>query len=641
MIYVQPALFEPDAPWRPPALSSLPSWSGAKRVAIDIETNDKDLLTQGPGVRRGAYIVGVSFAIEGGPAHYLPFRHEGGDNLPAEAVLAYLRDQANAFRGDLCGANLNYDLDFLEEVGVYFIPRFHRDVQVAEPLLDEQQLSYSLENIAIRRGLPGKDESFLCLAARLHGLHPKGELWKLPARYVGPYATQDVLLPLALLRIQEKALGEQRLLPIYDLESRVLPILLKMRRRGVRIDLRRLDELEVWLIKEETEALERVRTLSGTSLSFEDVTNASALSPIITALGLAIPMTPKTKKPSIDKDFLKGIQAPVARALERARRLDKIRRDFVRSIREHLCGDRIHTTFHQLRATRDDGDSMGTITGRLSSADPNLQQQPARDEELGPMWRSIYVPDEGCLWASSDYSAQEPRMTVHYAALAGCRGAAEMVARYIENPKLDLHMATADLCYSQEADRKKARKDSKEIFLGLAYGMGGAKLCRKLGLPTTTAFSKRQKKNVEVAGPEGQILIDQYHTMVPFIKELSEKVQEVVARRGFLRTLAGRRCRFPIDKAKSDERHTEFQGLHKALNKLIQGSSADQTKTAMVALDQAGFQIQLQVHDEIDLSVRTREEGEAVARIMETCVVLRVPTVADLKVEANWGTCKG
>lgn len=640
MTYVQKPLFPPPSSWLPPVLATLPSWAGAKRVAIDCETRDPDLTTLGPGVRRGAYIVGISFAIEDGPASYLPIAHEGGDNLPAEEVRWYLRDQAAVFKGDLCGANICYDLDFLKEVGIHFTPRFFRDVQVAEPLLDEQQLSYSLENIAIRNGIPGKDERLLRWAANAYGINPKAELWKLPARYIGAYAEQDSRLPLVLLRRQERELEKQNLLGVYDLESRVLPILLKMRRWGVRVDLRRLDEVEAWAIREETAALAAVSSLSGIRLGFEDVWDAAALSKVLAPLGLKIPLTPKTKKPSIKKDFLKGIPGDLPRLLERARKIDKVRRDFVSSVRTHLVGDRIHTTFNQLKATKDDGDAIGTITGRLSSSDPNLQQQPARDEELGPMWRAIYVPDEGMLWASSDYSAQEPRMTVHYAALAGCPGAEDMVRRYLENPHLDLHQATADICYKDEPDRKKARKNSKEIFLGLAYGMGGAKLCRKLGLPTTTAFSKRQKKNIEVAGEAGQVLIDRYHDMVPFIRDLSDKVQKRAALKGYIRTLSGRRCRFPVDEEKSTDKYREYLYLHKGLNKLIQGASADQTKMAMVGLKAAGLCPQLQVHDEINRSVRSVEEGQEIARIMETCVALRVPTVADLKVEANWGKAK-
>lgn len=643
MTYVPIPLFPPETSWRPPAVSTLPSWAGAWRVAIDVETRDPTLTTLGPGVRRGAEIVGISFAIEDGPAAYLPLAHAGGDNLDREHVLAYLRDQAAHFRGELAGANLGYDLDFLEQAGVKFAPSWYRDVQVAEPLLDEHQFNYSLEHIAQRYGLAGKEESLLRLAARRHALHHKDELWKLPARYVGGYAEQDARLPLDLLRLQEERLRAEKLEGIWDMESRVLPILVKMRRWGVRIDLKRLDEVEAWVIAEEDKALREVASRSGITLSYRDLGLPEALLTVIEPLGLgiAIPRTEKTGKPSFKKDWLAKIDHPIAKALGRAKRMDKIRRDFVRSIREHLVGDRIHCTFNQLKSTRDDGDAMGTVTGRLSSADPNLQQQPARDPELGPMWRSIYIPDEGMLWASGDYSAQEPRMAVHYAAVAGCPGAAEMVATYRKDPNTDLHMATADLCFPDWPDRKKARKNAKEIFLGLAYGMGGAKLCRKLGLPTAWQYSKKLGRDVEVAGPEGQAIIDRYHAMVPFLKELSLRAQTRVRLVGYVRTLGGRRCRFQKDPRKLAEGIVEYMRVNKALNSIIQGSSADQTKLGMIALDSAGLCPQLQIHDEVCRSVRSEAEGREMAHIMEHAVELRVPSVCDIKVVPNWGAAKG
>lgn len=598
------------------------------------------LTTLGPGVRRGAYIVGISFAIEDGPSAYLPIRHQGGDNLDEAAVWSYLRDQTAVFHGDLAFANGSYDLDFLEEAGIHFNPRFHRDVQIAEPLLDEQQFKYSLEDIAERYGFPGKAEDLLTLAARRYGLHPKKDLWRLPARYIGAYAEQDAKLPLQLLRKQERELDAQGLFRIYDLESRVLPILVKMRRRGVRIDLARLDEVERWLSNEETNALNKVHDLSGVRLSFADVWAAEALAPVLTPLGVTIPITPKTKKPSVDKDFLAGLKGDLPRAVERARQLDKIRRDYVRTIRDHLVNGRIHATFNQLKMTRDDGDDSGTITGRLSCADPNMQQMPARDPELGPMWRSIFIPDEGLHWVSLDYSSQEPRMTVHYAAVSGCTGAEALAEKFRTDPhmfdpklRVDLHQATADLC-------KIKRKDAKTIFLGLCYGMGGAKLCAKLGLPTEWVFSKRKKRNIEVAGEAGQALIDKFHTMVPFVKELSEKVQAAGAKYGYIRTIGGRRCRFPLDVDASTETWKVYDHLHKGLNKLIQGSSADQTKTALVQIDAAGHAIQLQIHDEICLSVADQAQADAVAKIMMECVPLRVPSIVDAKIAPNWGAAK-
>jgi DNA polymerase I-like protein with 3'-5' exonuclease and polymerase domains len=632
--YVQPPLFAPESSWRPAPVASLPSWAVAKRIAIDIETRDPDLTTLGPGVRRGGYIVGISFAIEDGPAAYLPVAHAGGDNLPAVSVWDYLRDQAASFSGIIVGANIIYDLDFLAEAGIHFKKAsFFRDVQVAEPLLDELQDRYALDEIASRWGLPGKDETLLREAAEAYGVSPKAELWKLPARYVGPYAIQDAALPLDLLRRQERKIEEQDLWAVYDLESRVLPVLLRMKRRGVRIDLRKLDEIERWALAEEETALAAVRAGTGVAIQVGDVWKAAVVARAVKALGVKIPTT-ETGKPSLKADFVEKIDHPAAKALARARKVNKVRTTFVQSIRDHITGgDRIHCTFNQLKATREDGDPCGTVTGRLSSAGPNLQQQPARDPELGPMWRSIYIPEDGMTWAALDYSSQEPRMTVHFATTIGCVGAAAMAERFRKDPMTDLHQETATLCGIK-------RKDAKTIFLGLCYGMGGALLCRRLGLPTEWIDSRRTGKRIEVAGPEGQRLIDRFHQMVPFVHELSDRVQRKANRTGFIRTLSGRRCRFPVDEENSRPGRVEHKWLHKALNRLIQSSSADQTKTAMVEIDRAGFGIQLQVHDEIDLSVRNQAEADEIARIMETCIALEVPTKVDPKTAANWGKAK-
>jgi DNA polymerase I-like protein with 3'-5' exonuclease and polymerase domains len=618
-------MFDPPSDWTATPVRDLPSWGDAKRVAIDCETRDPQLRTLGPGVRRDGRIVGISFAIEDGPAHYLPIRHASGGNLPEEHVLSYLRDQAAVFRGDVVGANLPYDLDFLAEEGIWFgACRSFRDVQVAEPLLDELQLSYSLDNIAARHGIPGKAEEGLVEAARAWGLDPKAELWKLPARHVAPYAIQDVRLPLALLRRQERRIDEESLWDVYNLESRVLPILVKMRRRGVRVDLDQLDRIEEWTEEQEAEALDVVYTKTGIRIELGDVWRPEPIARALEAIGVRVPKT-KTGKPSTKADVVNAIDHDAARAISRARRMNKVRTTFVQSIRDHAIGDRIHCTFNQLRAQKEAGQILGAAYGRLSSIDPNMQQQPARDKELGPMWRSIYLPEEGASWGALDYSQQEPRMTVHYAVRTGCTRAEEAAYAYRTDPSTDNHQMMADLAGIE-------RKAAKTIFLGLCYGMGGGKLCRSLGLPTreTTIRGRR----VEVAGPEGEALLAKFDLQVPFVRELARKASLRAARRGYITTLSGRRCRFPRTPT------GQYDWTHKALNRLIQGSSADQTKTAMVAMDAAGWELQLQIHDEMDLSVESREQAEEAAEIMRTCIELEVPSKVDVEIGPSWGEAK-
>jgi len=646
--WVQRPMFDPRSTWRPPA--RLPRWDGAKRIAIDVETRDEKIKTLGPGVRRGAYIVGVSVAIEDGPAFYLPIQHAAGDNLSEDEVLGYLRTEAAGFMGDVVGANLQYDLDFLEEAGVSFRrPRFFRDcIKVAEPLIDELQDDYSLDGVAARYAIPGKDEAGLRAAAERWGLDPKAELWKLPARHIGAYAEQDVRLPLRLLRLQERRIEEQDLWRVYDLESRVLPVLVKMRRRGVRIDQGKLDEVRRWSEAEEAKALEEVHARSGIRIGVGEVWLPEPAQRLLAYLGVTPPKT-RTGKPSAKRDVFEAIAHPAAKAFVRARKVNKVRTSFVASIERHMVNGRIHCTFNQMRGENMGGDdSDGAAYGRLSAVLPNLQQQPARDPEIGPMWRSIYVPEEGLLWAACDYSGQEPRMTVHYASRTRCPGGPEMAARYRADPDLDLHKATADLCFPSEPDRKKARGNAKAIFLGLCYGMGGGKLCRNLGLPLLGPEETKDRRaklvakgfmtaakasTLHFAGPEGQAIIDQYHAMVPFVRDLARKAQDKAEKVGFVRTLSGRRCRFRYVDGHLDE-------AHKALNRIIQGSSADQTKTAMVEADRAGFYLQLQIHDELDLSVRDRAEAEALAELMRNVVPLDVPAKVDVEIGPSWGEAK-
>lgn len=648
---LQLPIFEPRSTWTPTPVSQLPSWEGAKRVSIDCETRDPDLTELGPGVRRGAYMVGVSFSIEDGPSFYLPMRHAVGSNLDPGHVVSYLRDQARAFKGSLGGANIPYDLDFMAEEGIEFDPLDYRDVQIAEPLINENEYSYSLEAIAARRGLPGKDESGLRQAAAAFGLHPKIDLWRMDPRHVGAYAEHDARLPLAILRRQERIIEEQGLDRIWALERKVLPVLVKMRRRGVRISFDRLDQVERWCYEEETKLCAEITRLTGVNLLAEDLTKSEAAVRVVESLGFKCPLTVKTKKPSATKDFLFSLDHAVCKLLLRARRINKVRKTFVGSVRRHAVKDRIHCTFNQLRRTSDDEDEEeeGTIA-RLSCVDPNLQQQPARDPELGPMWRSIYLPDEGGIWASNDYSQQEPRWLVHFAEVSAdgamgkrhewpeaTRAAAKFAAeRYRTDPKTDNHTMTAQMLFPgydglEKTEAKTVRSQAKEIFLGRCYGMGTGKMAKKINLPTVWKFSKRLGKQMEYAGPEAMEVINRFDANVPFVAELARRCELAAKTKGRIITVGGRHCHFP------ELSPGRYDWCHKALNRLIQGSSADQTKQAMVDADAAGFVLQLQVHDELSQTVASVAEADRLAEIMRNCMPCNVPARVDVETGPSWG----
>jgi DNA polymerase I-like protein with 3'-5' exonuclease and polymerase domains len=660
-------------------MSDLPTSWGSGRVGIDTETRDEDLTTLGPGVRRGAYIAGVSFAIEDGPGFYLPIRHGGGGNLDPQQVMRYLRDMSKTFTGTLCGANLGYDLDFLAEEQVEFGGvQWFRDVQVADPLINELHNSYSLESIAQRHGIPGKDETLLMEALAVYGYKgrsAKSGIWSLPSKHVGPYAEHDARLPLTLLRRQEREIEEQELWDVYNLESQVLPVLVKMRRRGVAVSVERLEKVEAWARAEQQKAIDAANNLITRRLDFSDITKTAVLAEVLKDLGVDLPKT-ATGKDSVTSAVLDGIDHPVGDHLRRAKKMSTLRTTFCDGVRHHLTNGRIHCTFNQLRRQKDDGsgDTEGAAFGRLSAANPNLQNQPARDPEIGPMWRSIYMPDEGGLWASLDYSQQEPRQAVHFAVEAGPRligeaahrAALEAARRYREDPKTDFHDMMTRMVHGEdvleregEKQFKQLRKYCKNIYLGLSYGMGGAKLCRDLGLPTAwrlqwtegrvrrfkdfetyeEAAAKAQAgrqagykvRMWEAAGADGQALMDKFDREVPFIRKMAQSCTERVEKVGFIKTLSGRRCRFPLLADGS------YDWTHKAFNRLIQGSSADQTKMAVVALEAAGFPLQLQVHDEVDFTVASREVAEEAAQIMINVVPMHVPSRVDVEVGPSWG----
>jgi len=631
---MQNPLFKPECAWRPSPLSELPSWADAGRVAVDVETKDPQLKKLGPGVRRDGKIIGYSFAIEDGPSHYVPIAHDGGDNLDEKAAIDYIQQQSKVFKGTLVGANLQYDLDYMAERDIVFRDvAWYRDIQVAEPLIDELHFSYSMDAIAGRRGMAGKYEDILADAADAYRIDPKSEMYKLPARYVGQYAIVDTRLPLDIMRRQERDIEEQDLWDVFNLESRLLPILVKMRRRGVRIDFGRLEEVEKWALKEGEKQLAIVASETGYNVGLDNVMAASALVRVLEHIGVTVPRTERTKQPSITGDFLTNIKHPVADALKRARKVHKLRTTFAASIRRHAVGDRIHCTFNQLRAAKADGDENGARYGRLSSSDTNLQQQPSRDD-FAPMWRSIYRPDGDGLWASCDYSQQEPRMTVHFAEMAKCRGATRAGDKYREDPMADNHEMMARLIYGygdDETPQKKHRSHAKNVFLGLCYGMGSAKLAKSIGMPTKWIVT-RSGKHVEVAGDEAQAVLDQFNRQLPFVSQLAKMCEAKAKRVGYLKTLGGRRCRFPWIEAEK-----RYDWTFKALNRLIQGSSADQTKQAMVSADAAGFRIQLQIHDEIALTVQSREEGEALGSLMQNCIKLNVPSKVDVEIGPSWG----
>lgn len=585
-------------------------------VGLDLETRDPNIKLRGPGWATGdGEVVGISLAWGNGESGYWPIRHEPGGNLDPDIVLAFIGELIADASITLVGHNLLYDMGWLRREGYQHKAKLV-DTFLAASLLDEYRASYSLDAVAKTYLGEGKDESLLEKSCKAWGLSGKGDLWRLPPTHVGPYAEADARQTLALWRALEPLLKSEELEGIFDIESRLLPLLLEMRWRGVRVDLERAESGQKVLLGKEEELLRWLEQKAGKTV---DIWAADSIASACDSLGVAYERT-TTGRPSFRQEWLVSHEHPFCKALVKARSVNKTRTTFLEGyVLGMSTNGRIHAQFNQLRS-----DDSGTVSGRFSSSNPNLQNLPARDDSLGPWIRSLLLPEEGQLWAACDYSQQEPRLTVHYAALSRATGAEKAVDAYRNDPTTDYHQLVADLT-------GLPRKQAKALNLGMIYGMGGAKLCSSLGLPTKMITTKSGAPR-EVAGEEGDAILEQYHQRMPFVKALQEDVTRRAGSRGFIRTLLGRRCRFGTG-------GKDF--AYKALNRLIQGSAADQSKAAMLALWEEHQVCPLViVHDEMGVSVSDEKAANHVARVMETAVELLVPSKVDVAIGDSWGTAK-
>ena len=613
-------MFPTATEWVPP--QSFPNLSTAKEIAIDLETCDPNLESFGPGwPRNDGYIVGYAVAVDGW-AGYFPIAHAGGGNLDRRIVDNWLRGVLKT-PADKIMHNAAYDLGWLRASGFEVNGRI-LDTMLAAPLLDENRFSFSLNALGFDYLQEAKSEASLKQAAADFGVHPKKELWKLPAMYVGEYAEQDAMLTLKLWQCFKPLLKKDEVESIFNVETEVFPVLMDMTQKGIRFDRRKAEQLIDQLVKREAELAKELKRLSGVQV---DIWAAASIAVAFDKLGVPYGKT-ENGMPSFTKGFLDSCPHPIAKMIVEARETNKTHGTFLRPYLEFSAKTgRIHPHVNQMRS--DDG---GTVTGRLSMANPNLQQVPARHEIIGPMVRSLFLPEEGDLWAANDFSSQEPRLLVHYATLLDLPGAETMASAYRQNPNTDFHQMVADMA---RIDRKSA----KTIGLGLMYGMGKNKLAVQLDLPLTEASD----------------LIENFHQSVPFLKGTVNAVMKRIehpASAGSIRTLLGRKCRFPlwepsewgVNKALPREQaimeygqRIKRAGTYKGLNRLIQGSAADQTKAAMVALHKAGFRVLLQVHDEIAISVQNKAQAEEAAQIMTKAVNLEVPSRTDVEVGPSWG----
>ena len=610
--------------------SEYPDLTNYPQIAIDLETCDPNLKTLGPGwARKDGFVVGIAIAA-GDQSWYFPIRHQNGHNLDPKMTLRWLSKQMATPHIDKIMHNATYDAGWLRAEGVEVQGRIY-DTMIAAPLVDENRFSYSLNNLGRDYIDMRKDEKMLRAAAKDWGIDPKADMWRLPPSYVGAYAEQDAFMTLKLWDRLKTEISSQDLTHIFQLETSIVPLMLDMRWRGVRVDLDQAEVVRKGLRTKVQDLKDEIHRKTGVAI---EPWAAASVQKVFEALNLQYPKT-EAGASSFTKQYLNAHPHEVCQMIVKLREFDKADSTFIDTILRHSTNGRIHTEFHQMRS-----DEGGTVTGRFSSSAPNLQQIPARDPDIKKLIRGLFIPEEGQMWGSYDYSSQEPRLLVHFAASMPDHMRSPVVDTIVEEyhkGDVDLHQMVADIAGI-------SRKQAKAVNLGIMYGMGVTKLAAQL----------------DVSVEEAKRIMSEHKEKVPFVKQLADVASRRAESQGQIRTVLGRLCRFhlweptsfgynkplPLEEAKKE--YGNINNLkrafsYKALNKLIQGSAADQTKKAMADCYAEGLVPLLTVHDELCFSVENEAQSAKIKEIMETGVPLRIPSKVDDDIPAlrglpnNWG----
>lgn len=603
--------------------SEFPDLRDAKQIAIDLETKDPNIETNGPGwATKEGHIIGIAAAV-GDQSWYFPIRHERGPNMDAKMALRWLQATVSTDAVKIMH-NATYDAGWMRAEGVEIKGRII-DTMITGAVVDENRLRYGLDYLARDYCQIRKDEKLLNFAAKEFGIDPKAAMYKLPAKYVGAYAEQDAVATLKLWERLKIELERQDLWAIWNLENGLIPCMLDMRSRGVRVDLEKAEANKRFIQTKTKEMRREIEKVAGFEV---EIWSASSIQKMFDKLEMEYPRT-EAGAPSFTKDFLNSHPSQVCQTLVKLREFDKADSTFIDTILKHQRNGRIHTELHSTR--RDEG---GTVTGRFSSSNPNLQQLPARDPEIKKLIRGLFIPEEGEKWGSFDYSSQEPRLLVHFAASLPESMQDPIVKTIVQEyhaGDVDLHQMVADIAGI-------TRKEAKAVNLGIMYGMGKAKLANQLG----------------ISEDEAKHIMDTHQERVPFVKQLATMASDRAGRFGQIRTLLGRLCRFDMwepstfgynKPLKYEEAQKEYGGMgrlrraftYKALNRLIQGSAADQTKKAMLDCYNEGLVPMLTVHDELCFSIGDEDQAARIKEIMETGVPLKIPSKIDQALGNNWG----
>ena len=658
---------------------------GIDIVAVDLETYDPDLKTKGSGaVRNVGYVCGIGVCT-GKQTLYFPIRHAMSGNLDPKSTWETLNKklfQNNNIKKVF--NNAMYDVCLISAESGLMPKGELLDTMIAASVIDENRMRYTLDSISKDYLTESKYKYDLQdKSLKEYGIKdPLNSMHKLPYSLVKDYAEQDVKLTLKLWNIFEPKLKEtlfvnpegekKNLEKIFKLETDLFPCLVDMKFKGVRVDVEKAKQFGNELETEREQLIKDIHKETGIKI---EIWASASIKKLLDQQQIKdYKTTPKSGMPQLPKQYLRTHKNKYLRMIARARECDKAKSAFVEGLLSFVHKGRIHADINQIRS-----DQGGTVTGRFSMSNPNLQQVPAKGE-IGKRIREIFIPEEECTWGSFDYSQQEPRIVVNYALKWDLPGTDSLADAYSADPKTDFHKIVADMA-------KIPRSQAKTINLGLFYGMGKMKLQKELGL------TPQQARN----------LFYEYHSKVPFIKELSNGLIEFAEEHELIYTLGDRFCRFnrwePYDKqwnaelgrfeieikieekkyneekeewqtitsykyepvpvltkeqAKlkyheqypDDKEYNNFNGhyrlafTYRALNRLVQGSAADMTKQAMVNLYKAGILPHIQIHDELCVSIPDEETAQKVKNIMENAIRLRIPNKVDYASGKNWGDIK-
>jgi len=650
----QMPLLVPDSDWQMP--SELPDLRKFKRIALDRETKDDGLANgRGPGWAFGAgYICGVSAAWKVGNefrSFYAPVAHPDSECFDGDAVRRWELDHQKA-GVEFVMQNAPYDVGWGNRQWDIPCPKKIQDTTCMAYLIDESRRGFDLDSLCAWRGLPGKDERLLREAAEVYGIDPKSELYKLPSRFVGQYAEMDAVRTLQIAESMEPELDEQGLRRAYQLEMDLVPMVHAMRKRGVRVEMEGAERARLHCLKVSEQAFRDLSDKLGQTVGIDEARSNGWLERAFDSQKLTYPRDQFTGRASFEAKWMSQEEHWLPLLLVRGKSYrdaaDKFIRNFIMDFAHaDASGDsRLHASINQFKS--EDG---GTRTSRFSYSDPPLQQMPNRNEELAKLIRGSFLPEEGELWLSADYSQQEYRLIVHFAERQKLAKAKEAADKYRNDPSTDFHSMVAELT-------GLARKPAKDTNFAKSYGAGVPK------------FAAMINKSVE----EAEAIMKQYDERMPFVKQMNEMCQSKAERTGYIKLMDGARIHFnnfeptwlsaeerargwgsngrfqmndcDIKEAKArvaDKDHPWYgkrlrrSNCRKAMNALIQGNAARQTKLAMRACWQEKLIPLLQMHDELAFSVTEKRTGEKVSQIMREVVKLRVPMKVDAEYGRNWG----